>query len=106
MKKTSYLILLIFIISFVKSLIIEEQKNLDNTLNLIYPVNVGPDEEERQFLIDPTRQNTYLFINDKITSNIDDDEFETNLEINTLHLKDFEFQLSPNILEKDENYGQ
>jgi len=37
---------------------------------------------------------------------IDDDEFETNLEINTLHLKDFEFQLSPNILEKDENYGQ
>lgn len=106
MKKTSNLILLIFIISFVKSLIIEEQKNLDNTLNLIYPVNVGPDEEERQFLIDPTRQNTYLFINDKITSNIDDDEFETNLEINTLHLKDFEFQLSPNILEKDENYGQ
>ena len=106
MIKTSNLILIIFLISFAKSLIIEEQKNLDNTLNFIYPVNVGPDEEERQFLIDPTRQNTYLFINDKITSNIDDDEFETNLEINTLHLKDFEFQLSPNILEKSENYGQ
>ena len=57
----------------------------------------GPDEEAKLFLIDTTRQSTYLFKDNKIASN--EDEIETTLEINTLHLKDFEFQLIDNFLD-------
>lgn len=93
MNSLPNLILIIFILSIVHSIEIIELENIENPNNLIYPVGIGQDVEERQFLIDLTKQETYLFRNDKITINEEDDEFETNLEINTLHLKEFEFEL-------------
>ena len=104
--KTPSTLILITLIFLNKSIKIEKQEELEDSLNFIYPVNIGPDEEESQFLIDTTKQGTYLFINDKITSNIEDEEFETNLEINSLYLKGFEFELCSNFLEKSENYAQ
>ena len=103
MKSLPILFLLICIISIFKSISIKERENIDDSYNFLYPVYIGPDEEERQFLIDPTRQITYLFRNDKLTSNIEDEEFETNLEINTLNLKDFEFHLTSNLFKDNQN---
>jgi len=94
MKAFQIFLLIIFIqLSF--GILISE--NIDNSYNFIYPVNIGPDEEAKLFLIDTTRQSTYLFKDNKIASN--EDEIETTLEINTLHLKDFEFQLIDNFLD-------
>lgn len=103
MRTFPILLALIFIISTIKSLNIKEREDLEDSYNFLYPVYIGPDEEERQFLIDPTRQITYLFRNDKLTSSIEDEEFETNLEINTLNLKDFEFHLSSNFFKDNHN---
>ena len=102
MKSFQILFLLIFIIAIKESSEILDIKNLENQYNFIYTLDIGPNEEEMQFLIDTTRQNTYLFKNNKnkITSS-EDDEIETNLEINTLQLKDFEFQLCNNFLDSN-----
>ena len=94
MKAFLIFLLIIFIQQSFGILISE---NIDNSYNFIYPVNIGPDEEAKLFLIDTTRQSTYLFKDNKIASN--EDEIETTLEINTLHLKDFEFQLIDNFLD-------
>ena len=94
MKAFQIFLLIIFIQQSFGILISE---NIDNSYNFIYPVNIGPDEEAKLFLIDTTRQSTYLFKDNKIASN--EDEIETTLEINTLHLKDFEFQLIDNFLD-------
>ena len=94
MKAFQIFLLIIFIQQSFEILISE---NIDNSYNFIYPVNIGPDEEAKLFLIDTTRQSTYLFKDNKIVSN--EDEIETTLEINTLHLKDFEFQLIDNFLD-------
>ena len=100
MKSPPILLILISIISIVNSIEIIELGNIDNPYNFIYPAYIGKDEEERQFLVDLTKQNTYLFKKDKITESIDDDEFETNLEINNLQIKEFEFELRKDFLEK------
>ena len=95
----SFILILIFIIQNSNELL--EFENIDNSYNFIYTVDIGPDEEEKQFLIDTTTQGTYLFKssiekNKKISD--DETEIETNLEINTLQLKDFEFELCDNFL--------
>ena len=100
MKSPPILLILISIISIVNSIEIIELENIENPYNFIYPAYIGKDEEERQFLVDLTKQNTYLFKKDKITESIDDDEFETNLEINNLQIKEFEFELRKDFLEK------
>ena len=102
MKSFQILFLLIFIVTIKESAEILDIKNIDDQYNFIYTLDIGPNEEEMQFLIDATKQNTYLFKNkkNKITSS-EDDEIETNLEINTLQLKDFEFQLCDNLLDTD-----
>ena len=72
--------------------------NSDDTLNFIYTIRVGPEEEDTQFLIDNTKQYTYLFKNEEINS--DDEEIETNIEVNNLYAKDFKYKLTENFLSK------
>ena len=72
--------------------------NSDDTLNFIYTIRAGPEEEDTQFLIDNTKQYTYLFKNEEINS--DDEEIETNIEVNNLYAKDFKYKLTENFLSK------
>ena len=72
--------------------------NSDDTLNFIYIIRAGPEEEDTQFLIDNTKQYTYLFKNEEINS--DDEEIETNIEVNNLYAKDFKYKLTENFLSK------
>ena len=72
--------------------------NSDDTLNFIYTIRAGPEEEDAQFLIDNTKQYTYLFKNEEINS--DDEEIETNIEVNNLYAKDFKYKLTENFLSK------
>ena len=62
MKAFQIFLLIIFIQQSFGILISE---NIDNSYNFIYPVNIGPDEEAKLFLIDTTRQSTYLFKDNK-----------------------------------------
>ena len=72
--------------------------NSDDTLNFIYIIRAGPEEEDTQFLIDNTKQYTYLFKNEEMNS--DDEEIETNIEVNNLYAKDFKYKLTENFLSK------
>ena len=100
----SFILILLLVIQNSNELL--EFDNIENSYNFIYTVDIGPDEEEKQFLIDTTLQSTYLFKN-SIPKNIkisdEENEIETNLEINTLQLKDFEFELTNNFLNTNEN---
>ena len=95
----SFILISLLIIQNSKELL--EFDNIENSYNFIYTIDIGPDEEEKQFLIDTTLQSAYLFKN-SIPKNIkiseEENEIETNLEINTLQLKDFEFELTNNFL--------
>jgi hypothetical protein len=87
---------------------VEEERtlnNADDTLNFIYEIRAGPDEEDKNFLVDNTRQNTYLFNYKKIDSNSNDDEIETNIEVNNLYMKNFEYKLIDNFLPINNNNG-
>ena len=93
----SFTLTFIILIQYSNALL--EFENIEDENNFIYTVDIGPDEEEKQFLIDTTRQGTYLFKNTLINNQkISDEEteLETNLEINTLQLKDFEFEITDN----------
>ena len=105
MKAFQISFILIFIILIQYSNALLEFENIEDENNFIYTVDIGPDEEEKQFLIDTTRQGTYLFKNTLINNQkISDEEteLETNLEINTLQLKDFEFEITDNFLTTNE----
>ena len=104
MKKLLFTLILILIISLSKQ--IEVLENDEHSYNLIYPVYIGPEEEEKNFLIDTTKQKSYIFKNKKYNSkndNDDDEEYETNIEIKALHLKEFEFELRKNFLKNNDN---
>jgi hypothetical protein len=103
MKSYTFLYFLIIIILSNQK---EEEKYIldeDNNLNFIYTIRAGPNEEDLPFLIDITKQNTYLFRNKKINSN--DDEIETNIEVNNLYMKNFEYKLIDNFLPINNNNG-
>ena len=105
MKSFQISFILIFIILIQYSNALLEFENIEDENNFMYTVDIGPDEEEKQFLIDTTRQGTYLFKNTLINNQkISDEEteLETNLEINTLQLKDFEFEITDNFLTTNE----
>lgn len=97
MKSNIYFILIIITIIFSNE---KEERiiNSDDYLNFIYTIRVGPDEEDTQFLIDNTKQNTYIFKNEILNSN--DEEIETNIEVNNLYMKDFKYKLVDNFLSK------
>ena len=95
---TFYLLLIILIIISSNSKEVNNSLSLDDTLNFIYKIRAGKNEEDMDFLIDNTKQNTYLFKN--TNENVDDDEIETKIEVNNLYHKKFEFKLSENFLSK------
>ena len=101
MKKITFLYILISIISI--SFQIEVLENYDSYYNFIYQVDIGPEEEEKYFLIDTTRQSTYIFKNGKYKPKDDDEIYETNLEINTINIKNFDFELINNFLNIHDN---
>ena len=99
MKLNIFFLWLLLFIAISKE--VEEERtlnNADDTLNFIYEIRAGSDEEDKNFLVDNTKQNTYLFNHKKIDLNSNDDEIETNIEVNNLELKDFTFKLSENFL--------
>ena len=104
MKTYAYLLFLIIVINLSnekkEASIINED---DDNLNFIYTIRAGPDEEDMPFLIDITKQNTYLFRNEEIDSN--DNEIETNIEVNNLYIKNFEYKLTDNFLPINKNNG-
>ena len=104
MKTYAYLLFLIIVINLSnekkEASIINED---DDNLNFIYTIRAGPDEEDMPFLIDITKQNTYLFRNEEIDSN--DNEIETNIEVNNLYIKNFEYKLTDNFIPINNNNG-
>ena len=94
--KSYLLLLLLFLIIYTNQKEERELSNTDDTLNFVYTIRAGPEEEDMQFLIDSTKQNTFLFKNEKIGLN--GEEIETNIEVNNLYLKDFEYKLEDNFL--------
>ena len=99
MKSKIFLIFLLLIIYSNE----KEEKALSNTvdtLNFIYTIRAGPEEEDMQFLIDNTKQNTYLFKDEILNIDNDKETIETNIEINNLYMKNFEFKLTDNFLWK------
>ena len=72
--------------------------NTDDTLIFVYTIRAGPEEEDMQFLIDNTKQNTFLFKDENLNIGQDNEEIETNIEVNNLYMKDFEYKLTDNFL--------
>ena len=94
--KSSLFFIFLFLIIYTNE---KEERTLsdsDDTLNFVYTIRAGPDEEDVQFLIDNTKQDTYLFKNEKI--NKKGKEIETNIEVNNLYMKNFEYKLVDNFL--------
>jgi hypothetical protein len=100
MKKKIIFFVIISILSQVKLIEIDEDHsmNTDDPLNFIYTIRAGPNEDDMEFLIDSTRQNTYIF-RDK-EKNATEEEYETNIEVNNLYMRKFEYKLSNNFLTK------
>ena len=72
--------------------------NTDDNLIFVYTIRAGPEEEDMQFLIDNTKQNTFLFKDENLNIAQDNEEIETNIEVNNLYMKDFEYKLTNNFL--------
>ena len=98
MRLNPIFLCVLFFINNSNEVEIRTLNNADDTLNFIYKIRAGSDEEEKNFLIDSTKQDTYFFNHKKIGSDSNDDEIETNLEVNNLKLKDFNYKISENFL--------
>ena len=78
--------------------------NTDDTLIFVYTIRAGPEEEDMQFLIDNTKQNTFLFKDEDLNIDQDFEEIETKIEVNNLYMKDFEYKLTGNFLSNKKIY--
>ena len=78
--------------------------NTDDNLIFVYTIRAGPEEEDMQFLIDNTKQNTFLFKDEDLNIDQDFEEIETKIEVNNLYMKDFEYKLTGNFLSNKKIY--